>query len=155
MAYNFKSIADVDVVEELSEEAHVLIEEGGVIKKAPKTAVGSGEYVLDIDIICSYDPEEDGMVYDYTIHQIDTFANIKNRLFNGELQQCKSKLSCQSWGNPDSPYATEVMNGFIIHRPEYNDEGIPEYLMFVFTDFDLDCIVILTPDDVIQHVGSF
>lgn len=42
MAYNFKSIADVDVVEELSEEAHVLIEEDGVIKRAPKTVAPFG-----------------------------------------------------------------------------------------------------------------
>lgn len=40
MAYNFKSIADVEVVAEPTESANVLIEENGVIKKAPKTAVG-------------------------------------------------------------------------------------------------------------------
>jgi hypothetical protein len=40
MAYNFKSIADVEVVAEPAESANVLIEENGVIKKAPKTAVG-------------------------------------------------------------------------------------------------------------------
>ena len=42
MAYNFKSIADVEVVAEPTESANVLIEENGVIKKAPKTAVGGG-----------------------------------------------------------------------------------------------------------------
>lgn len=40
MAYNFKSIADVEIVAEPTESANVLIEEDGVIKKAPKTAVG-------------------------------------------------------------------------------------------------------------------
>ena len=40
MAYNFKSLADVEVVAEPSESANVLIEENGVVKKAPKTAVG-------------------------------------------------------------------------------------------------------------------
>jgi hypothetical protein len=40
MAYNFKSIADVEVVAEPTESANVLIEENGVIKKTPKTAVG-------------------------------------------------------------------------------------------------------------------
>ena len=40
MAYNFKSIADVEVVAEPAESANVLIEENGVIKKTPKTAVG-------------------------------------------------------------------------------------------------------------------
>lgn len=52
MAYNFKSIADVEVVAEPTESANVLIEENGVIKKAPKTAVGgaSGEADLVIRI---------------------------------------------------------------------------------------------------------
>ena len=46
MSYNFKSIADVEVVAEPTESANVLIEENGVIKKAPKTAVGGGETLV-------------------------------------------------------------------------------------------------------------
>lgn len=47
MSYNFKSIADVEVVAKPTESANVLIEENGVIKKAPKTAVGgSGSLVI-------------------------------------------------------------------------------------------------------------
>lgn len=151
MAYNFKSIADVDIVTEPSETANVLIEEDGVIKKAPKTAIGGGEYVLDMDITCSYDPEEDDMVCDYTIHNIDTFANIKNKLFNGELQQCKAKITSQDW-NSDSPYFTEVVSGYIVYYPEFIDQGVLEYLMFGFYGMrDID--VVLTSDDVIQYVG--
>lgn len=37
----FKRLSDVEVVAEPTESANVLIEENGVIKKAPKTAVGS------------------------------------------------------------------------------------------------------------------
>lgn len=40
MAYNFKSIADVEVIAEPAESANVLIEENGVIKKTPKSAIG-------------------------------------------------------------------------------------------------------------------
>ena len=36
----FKRLSDVEVVAEPTESANVLIEENGVIKKAPKTAVG-------------------------------------------------------------------------------------------------------------------
>ena len=50
MAYNFKSIADVEVVAEPSESANVLIEENGVIKKAPKTAVGGAGGEADLVI---------------------------------------------------------------------------------------------------------
>lgn len=43
MAYNFKSIADVEVVAEPTESANVLIEEDGIIKKASKNVFcGSG-----------------------------------------------------------------------------------------------------------------
>ena len=38
----FKRLSDVEVVAEPTESANVLIEENGVIKKAPKTAVGGG-----------------------------------------------------------------------------------------------------------------
>lgn len=48
MAYNFKSIADVEVVAEPAESANVLIEENGVIKKAPKTAVGGAGGEADL-----------------------------------------------------------------------------------------------------------
>jgi hypothetical protein len=37
---DFKRLSDVEVVAEPTESANVLIEENGVIKKAPKTAVG-------------------------------------------------------------------------------------------------------------------
>jgi hypothetical protein len=55
MAYNFKSIADVEVVAEPTESANVLIEENGVIKKAPKTAVG-GAGGVDA-VVIQYDTE--------------------------------------------------------------------------------------------------
>lgn len=47
----FKKLSDVEVVAEPAESANVLIEEDGVIKKAPKTAVGGaggGSDVLEI-----------------------------------------------------------------------------------------------------------
>ena len=45
----FKRLSDVDIVAEPTETANVLIEENGVIKKAPKTAVGgSGSEVVTI-----------------------------------------------------------------------------------------------------------
>lgn len=40
MAYDFKRLGDVDLVDAPAENANVLIEENGIIKKAPKTAVG-------------------------------------------------------------------------------------------------------------------
>ena len=42
MAYEFKKLNDVEIVETPIDTANVLIEEDGVIKKAPKSAVGGG-----------------------------------------------------------------------------------------------------------------
>lgn len=46
----FKRLSDVEVVAEPTESANVLIEEDGVIKKAPKTVVGGGEPDMVINI---------------------------------------------------------------------------------------------------------
>jgi hypothetical protein len=43
----FKRLSDVEVVAEPAESANVLIEEDGIIKKAPKTAVGGGNTEWD------------------------------------------------------------------------------------------------------------
>jgi hypothetical protein len=48
----FKKLSDVEVIAEPTESANVLIEENGVIKKAPKTAVGGaggGAYIICLD----------------------------------------------------------------------------------------------------------
>ena len=42
MAYEFKKLNDVEIVETPMDTANVLIEEDGVIKRAPKSAVGGG-----------------------------------------------------------------------------------------------------------------
>ena len=57
MAYNFKSIADVEVVAEPAESANVLIEENGVIKKTSKTAVGGEktDMVIALTMRLDYD----------------------------------------------------------------------------------------------------
>lgn len=51
MAFEFKKLSDVEVVETPADTANVLIEENGVIKKAPRTAVGGGEADMVIHVI--------------------------------------------------------------------------------------------------------
>lgn len=68
----FKKLSDVEVVAEPTESANVLIEENGVIKKAPKTAVGgagTGNFVV---ISMPYIEEAD----------IDTFSIIEGAVCN-------------------------------------------------------------------------
>lgn len=49
MAYEFKKLSDVETVEAPVDSAKVLIEENGVIKRAPKTTVGSDwDAIIDL-----------------------------------------------------------------------------------------------------------
>ena len=41
MSLEFKRLSDVDIVEEISDDTYVLIEENETIKKVPKKGVGS------------------------------------------------------------------------------------------------------------------
>ena len=50
MAYEFKDMATVDLVETVADTASVLIEEGGVIKRAPKSEVGGAGGEADLVI---------------------------------------------------------------------------------------------------------
>lgn len=82
MAYEFKKLSDVDKIEKVSDNANVLIEEDGVIKKAPKSQVGGGgdsTYYVIID--------EDGKVtapegfYDILVEKFTNFNGISVRVF--------------------------------------------------------------------------
>ena len=167
----FKKLSAVEMVEAVDQAATVLIEKDGVIKRAPKNEVNVQadwaetdssspafiknkpveEYVLDLDVTCNYDPDADDWAIDYNVNKIDTYANIKNRIFNGELQKCKCKTSCQEFGNENSGYTTEVIDGLITCNPEI-DGGDPEHIAFGFWGFNIGCIAVLTPDDVLQGV---
>ena len=56
MVYNFKSIADVDVVDKPTDTASILLEDNGIIKKAPMAAVG-GSGMCGLSIV--YDNDND------------------------------------------------------------------------------------------------
>jgi hypothetical protein len=80
MAYNFKSIADVEVVAEPTESANVLIEENGVIKKAPKTAVGGSDW--DAIIKFTIDPDNER---DVCTLESGSYNSIVAKFANGEI----------------------------------------------------------------------
>ena len=81
MAYNFKSIADVEVVAEPAESANVLIEENGIIKKAPKTAVGGN---TEWDAI--FELVEGNSGYFYSMELVSgSYEDLKEKIFSGIL----------------------------------------------------------------------
>jgi hypothetical protein len=91
MAYNFKSIADVEVVAEPTKSANVLIEEDGIIKKAPKAAIGGGEWDAIFEVIedCSgYFESVDIVLGDY--------QTLKNKIDNGDFPNVLIKYAYSS-----------------------------------------------------------
>lgn len=99
MSYEFKRLSDVDIVETPSETANVLIEEDGVIKKAPKTAVGgaggsSNEY--DMIIHAFYD----------TYHWIDEIQPEDCEIVAGSYEDLVEKLMS------DNDYAPKILFKF-------------------------------------------
>lgn len=81
MAYEFKKLSDVEVVETAADTANVLIEEDGVIKKVAKSEVG-GNSEPDGTITCSTIPcyiTSDALA----LTQFD-FATIKEKIIAEE-----------------------------------------------------------------------
>lgn len=78
----FKKLSDVEVVAEPAESANVLIEENGVIKKAPKTAVGGGLTEWDAIIKFTCDPDNEREVCTL---ESGSFNSIVAKFANGEI----------------------------------------------------------------------
>jgi hypothetical protein len=101
----FKKLSDVEVVAEPAESANVLIEENGVIKKAPKTAVGgAGGGTVEPDMVMlltgylsSSSPFNDGTA---ELSIIDgTPSAIKAKLEAGESPVVKMKHVHGAYGD--------------------------------------------------------
>lgn len=83
--FEFTSLGSVGVVEEVSETATVLIEEGGAIKRAPKSQVGGGSSNWDAEI------EVDRINYVNTLIS-GNYNDIYNKIMNGEAPNIKIKV---------------------------------------------------------------
>jgi hypothetical protein len=170
----FKKLSAVEMVEAVDQATTVLIEKDGVIKRAPKNEVNvqadwaetdssspafiknKPECDLDIEIVASYYSNEDdgdGFNIEYTVKSINTFNNIKNKVFGTSVPKCTAKLSSQQWGNTESPYAIEFIDGYVGYYPEnYIGDGSPEFIQFSFYGNNVGYYAVLTSDDVFQGV---
>lgn len=107
MAYNFKSIADVEVVAEPSESANVLIEENGEIKKAPKTAVGGAVGGGGYDAVIKFNTMGDD-----------------SELISGSYDDILAKLEAGEWVNvamyrPEGGYSVDIIQ---VNRVWFDEE---------------------------------
>ena len=145
MAYNFKSIADVEVVAEPSESANVLIEEDGVIKKAPKTAVGgagnNAEYDLDIEV----QQDEDGDLT-WSVNVISSYSALRDKILSGNKPTSRVKLTGHTWAG--TTFYTEVFESLSVYYQPQDDAGERgEGVRFVGSGAcERDIYVLISPD---------
>lgn len=133
MAFEFKKLSDVEVVAEPSESANVLIEENGVIKKAPKTAVGGaggggadGEVGYDFDAEVSGDENYNLTV---TAHSVLSYAEFKDKILGGSKPTSRVKFTLCTWAG--STFFTEVCEGInVYYQPEDGAAEQSEEIIF-------------------------
>lgn len=107
----FKRLSDVEVVAEPTESANVLIEENGVIKKAPKTAVGGagggGGETPDLVISIDTQPFNSITVDNFTFEE-GSINNVLSALSEKRLPIVKLKFFKESQADY-CYYASELM----------------------------------------------
>ena len=91
----FKRLSDVEVVVEPTESANVLIEENGVIKKAPKTTVGGanngGFIVIDMPMMEPTDADAGDLIPGMTCNK--TFDEVVEMYCNDEIILAMLRMS--------------------------------------------------------------
>lgn len=113
-AYGFKDIATVDVTELVSESSHVLIEDGGVIKRAPKSQVG-GAQNWDVEMEIDY--------YNYKSTLISgNYNDVYNKIMNGELPNIKLKVFYEYEDKETSVQKPAFIS--VIHNEDESDHWI-------------------------------
>lgn len=148
MAYNFKSIADVEVVAKPAESANVLIEENGVIKKAPKDEIGAKEeWDLDLSITLTND-SEGNISHEYVVSNKKSFEEIKNKIVNGLPLNNKIAVAFYS-SNSGIPFYTmsNMWYGYYPAGSEGSDS--PEYIYFEIDIGFYIVVLLLNPDDTV------
>lgn len=172
---NLKNIIDLPVVES-TEGLNLIVNDNGSAKQIPANAVGAQadwaetdesnpafiknkpveEWDLDIDIVSTYEADNNEMAVNYTVNTINTYANIKDKILNGELPKCKSKLTCQpqTEGSPSSVEVVSAGNILVAYIPEGfdGDTETPEHLLFHIYGNISGFMMPLTSDDVIPGV---
>ena len=154
-SYVFKKLNEVEILETVSDEAHVLVEEGGAIRRALKTEVGGAGGGLQYDAVISI-AASPYMTPDFSTTDVSVdpteILNIVNKMTNNEtvnviikyaysyggnyyIVSTPSSLSCRSQGTTDSNDNT-LSVAFIL----YNYYEDPYSVMIRFSAIDGTCI---------------
>ena len=115
MAYEFKKLSDVAAVEIPADTANVLIEEDGVVKKAPVASVGSGiktaiitDNWYDAAIAGATEPPSEAPIIRCSNM---TYEEARAILASGEPLDVFLKTMCTSFGCPVNTH------GIVLYKP--------------------------------------
>ena len=134
----FKKLSDVEVVAEPTESANVLIEEDGVIKRAPKSAVGGAGGGCDVVILLTRDPDNER---DTLTLESGSHAEIYEKLMAGEIVSAVFKSVCVS-GYDVAGTRSVAQSLFVASNPSQNSD-----IFFVFLLDGDTCNFVLTETD--------
>ncbi len=117
MAYEFKKLSDVEVVETPTDSANVLIEENGVIKKVDKKLVGPQE---EYDAILYWEWIDSSPDYGSLTLEFGTYDAILSKLQNWEMPKILIKHH--------SEYGNRSLGCFVPYDITYEatDDLVPE-----------------------------
>lgn len=112
--FSFKNLATVDTASSLSETANVLVEEGGEIKRVPKSELGgtaTDTTANDYDAVINYDYDDSNFTF-----ISGGFEAIKNKLDNNIMPNvivlCNMiAVAITAYINPDN---TQIVLTFIV-----------------------------------------
>jgi hypothetical protein len=114
MAYNFKNLADVELLEEVPEEATAFVELNGSIKRVPSKGLGGEggiktaiikDSVYDDAILAQVNPRDARITYECLNM---TFEEAYTTMVNGEQLACFGMLAIDG---PTNLYGTAVFEG--------------------------------------------
>ena len=102
--YEFKDMATIDVAEAVSESAHVLIEDGGVIKRMSKSAVGK------VKTVNGTEPDENGNIEVETASS-SSWNDLTDKPFYSEVKDVfyLEETTVSGFDNPSGDYWTVWM----------------------------------------------
>jgi hypothetical protein len=131
----FKKLSDVEVVAEPTETANVLIEENGVIKKAPKTAVGGGAggnfVVISIPYVQEMDVDSTDIIEGATCNK--TFDEVLEMYCSGEIDLAVLRMVSEQEG-----YGFNVCNAIGLFNADgpvtLSNASLAECIAFAFGD---------------------
>lgn len=104
MAYEFKKLSDVEIVAEPTDSANVLIEENGVIKKAPKATVGGSSSNADIVLI-----DDGGNIY----LEKGSYDALATAWENRQLLDVDVVMKSDNFGDNSFGWAGGIYKGYV------------------------------------------